>query len=147
MSDGPPYGEPPTPGQEPGYQPPNYGQGGYGQGGYGQQYEPQPFNAANPYGQTPYQQRYQWPEQSNAVTALVVSLIGLIVCSGLISPIGWYIGHQEVKAIDAGRRDPSNRGMAQAGKIVGIVGSVILVLIIGLFAIAILAAVLSAPTA
>lgn len=137
MSDGPPYGEPPTPGQEPGYQPPNYGQGSYGQQ-YGQQ---QPFNA-NPYAQGGYHQQYQWPESSSAVTSLVVSLIGLIVCSGLLCPIGWYIGSGEVKAIDAGRRDPSNRGMAQAGKIIGIVGTVMLGFILLLFFFAIFLAIL-----
>lgn len=143
MSDGRPFGEPPTPGQEPGYQPPNYGQGGYGQGGYGHQHGQQPFNA-NPYAQAAYQRPHQWPEQSNAVTALVVSLIGLLVCSGLLCPIGWYIGGEEVKAIDAGRRDPSNRGMAQAGRIIGIVGSVLLALGILLFVILIVVTGLSA---
>jgi TRAP-type C4-dicarboxylate transport system permease small subunit len=67
-----------------------------------------------------------FPEPSQATTALVLGIVGVILC-GVLAPFAWVIGSKEVKAIDAGRRDPSNRGVATAGKILGIVGTVLLV--------------------
>ena len=71
----------------------------------------------------------QYPEQSQATTALVLGIVGLVVC-WFLGPVAWWIGRKEVKAIDAGRRPPENRGSARAGEILGIVGTVVLVLAI-----------------
>lgn len=65
--------------------------------------------------------------QSRAVMALVFGIIG-VVCCGLFAPIAWYLGNEELAGIDAGRLPESNRGMAQIAKILGIIGSVLLVL-------------------
>jgi len=67
----------------------------------------------------------QYPEGSESTTALVLGILGIVVC-GILGPFAWYIGNREVRAIDEGRRDPSNRGSANAGKILGIVGTVLL---------------------
>ena len=67
----------------------------------------------------------QYPEASESTTALVLGILGIVVC-GILGPFAWYIGGREVKAIDEGRRDPTNRGSANAGKILGIVGTVFL---------------------
>jgi hypothetical protein len=37
------------------------------------------------------------------------------------------MGNNEVNAIDAGKRNPANRSTAQAGKILGIIGTVFLI--------------------
>lgn len=66
-----------------------------------------------------------YPEPSQATTALVLGIVGIVLC-GILAPFAWVVGSKEVKAIDAGRRDPSNRGVATAGKILGIVGTVVL---------------------
>ena len=60
-----------------------------------------------------------YAESSQATMALVLSLLGLICC--LTSPVGAYLGYAEKNAIDAGRRDPKNRGMAQAAFIIGLI--------------------------
>lgn len=65
--------------------------------------------------------------QSRAVMALVFGILG-VVCCGLFAPIAWYLGNEELTGIDAGRLPESNRGMAQIAKILGIIGSVLLVL-------------------
>ena len=70
-----------------------------------------------------------YPEESKAVISLVLSILGLVVC-GVLSPVAWYYGHQETEAIDAGRRDPSKRDMATAGKVIGIIGTAILAFIV-----------------
>jgi hypothetical protein len=76
----------------------------------------------------------QYPEASESTTALVLGILGIIVC-GVLGPFAWYIGNKEVKAIDEGRRDPTNRGTANAGRILGIVGTILLGLgiIVGAF--------------
>jgi hypothetical protein len=68
----------------------------------------------------------QYPEASQATTALVLGIVGIVTCLGALSPIAWWMGHQEMKAIEGGRRSPENRGTANAAKILGIVGTVLL---------------------
>ncbi len=71
----------------------------------------------------------QYPEPSQATTALVLGIVGVILC-GLLSPFAWWMGRKEVRAIDAGQRPPENRGNARIGQILGIIGTGILVLAI-----------------
>lgn len=65
-----------------------------------------------------------YPEQSQATTALVFSILG-VLCCGVLGVVGLIIGNNEKQAIAAGRRDPANSGMAQAAFVIGIVGVVI----------------------
>ena len=66
-----------------------------------------------------------YPEQSKATTVPVLGILGLVLCS-VLAPIAWYMGNEEVRAIDAGRRDSANRGTANAGRILGIIGTVLM---------------------
>jgi len=66
-----------------------------------------------------------YPESSQATTALVLGILGVVVC-GILAPIAWSMGTKELEAIDGGRRPPQNRGTANAGRILGIVGTVLL---------------------
>jgi len=66
-----------------------------------------------------------YPEQSQATTVLVLGILGIVIC-GILAPFAWNMGNKELAAIDAGRRPPENRGTANAGRILGIVGSVLL---------------------
>ncbi len=68
---------------------------------------------------------HTYPESSQATAALVLGIVGLVLCGGILSPVAWYLGHQEVRAIDAGRRDPMGRQTANAGRILGIIGTVL----------------------
>lgn len=76
----------------------------------------------------------QYPEGSQALAALLVSIGGFVLC-GLLWPVGWWMGNREVNGIDAGLRDPSNRGLAQAGKYVGMIMTVLMVLFLVGFAV------------
>jgi len=67
-----------------------------------------------------------YPEQSQATTALVLGILGLVICGGILSPFAWVMANREMQAIDAGRRPPENRGTANASRVLGIVGTVIL---------------------
>ncbi|MDP9494488.1 MAG: DUF4190 domain-containing protein [Actinomycetota bacterium] len=73
--------------------------------------------------ETPY------PEASQATTALVLGILGIVICQ-VLAPFAWVMGNKEMQAIDAGRRSPENRGTANAAKILGIVGTVLLGLFI-----------------
>jgi len=68
-----------------------------------------------------------YPEQSQATTILVLGILGIVIC-GILAPFAWSMGNKELVAIDAGRRPPENRGTANAGKILGIIGTVLLVI-------------------
>lgn len=68
-----------------------------------------------------------YPEASQATTILVLGIIGIVLCQ-LLGPIAWVMGNNELAAIDAGRRAPENRGTANAGRILGIIGTVLLAL-------------------
>jgi hypothetical protein len=67
----------------------------------------------------------RYPEASQATTALVLGILGILIC-GIMAPFAWSIGSKELAAIDSGRRPPENRGTANAGRILGIVGTVLL---------------------
>lgn len=67
----------------------------------------------------------QYPEASQATTVLVLGILGLIIC-GVLAPVAWIMGKNELEAIDSGRRPPENRGTANAGRILGIIGTVLI---------------------
>jgi mannose/fructose/N-acetylgalactosamine-specific phosphotransferase system component IIC len=68
-----------------------------------------------------------------AVTALVLGILG-IVCCGFVAPVAWYLGQNELRAIREGRGSAAGEGMAMAGKILGMIGTGLLILglIVGL---------------
>lgn len=67
----------------------------------------------------------QYPEASQSTTILVLGILGLIICQ-VLSPFAWVMGNKEIEAIMAGRRPPENRSTANAGRILGIIGTVLL---------------------
>lgn len=84
-----------------------------------------------------------YTEGSQAVTVLVLGILGLVVCQ-VLAPFAWYLGNQEINAIDGGRRAPENRGMAVAGRILGIIGTVLLGLALLIVAVVLIIAIVAA---
>lgn len=66
-----------------------------------------------------------YPEASQATTVLVLGILGVVLCQ-LLGPVAWVMGNNELQAIDAGRRAPENRGTANAGRILGIIATVLI---------------------
>lgn len=119
-----PYG-PQHPQQQPYGQPPSgqYGQQGqYGQ--HGQTPYGQPAYGQPPYGQPPMGYA---PDHPKATTALVLGILGLVVC-GVIAPFAWRIGRRTLDEIDGSHGQLGGRGTAQAGYVLGIIGTVVLLL-------------------
>ncbi|HXU46790.1 MAG TPA: DUF4190 domain-containing protein [Thermoanaerobaculia bacterium] len=75
----------------------------------------------------PISQPPQAKASSQATTALILGIVG-VICCGLAAPIAWYLGNKELHLIQAGQSSPAGQGLAQVGKILGIVGSVLLIL-------------------
>lgn len=63
----------------------------------------------------------------NAVLSLVLGIIGVVLCS-LCAPFAWKLGKEAEAAVDASGGTLGGRGLATAGKILGIIGTVLLVL-------------------
>ncbi|MFQ3588608.1 MAG: DUF4190 domain-containing protein [Fimbriimonadaceae bacterium] len=77
---------------------------------------------------------------------LVLGILG-ILCCGILAPVAWVFGNKALREIDAGAADPSERGLVTVGRILGIVGTVLIVLqlvwIFGFGGLAILSAIQS----
>lgn len=90
-----------------------------------------------------------YPENSQGVLVLVLGILGLIVCQ-VLAPVAWIVGNSELRGIDEGRRPPENRGIASAGRILGIIGTVLLgiavVFGLGFLALVVFGAVSQAPS-
>ena len=140
MTDEPQETPPPSGGQVP---PPNPGQvpPGYPpQGAYpaaGSYPPPPPYGQYPPPGQYPsgqygYQPVYVPPKHPQATLAMVLGIVGLtgIMCyiTAFVSPFAWWIGAKAVKEIDADPARYGGRGEAMAGKVMGIIGTVLLII-------------------
>lgn len=66
-------------------------------------------------------------EKGNATLILVLGIIGLLCC-GLLGPVAWFMGKQELQGIAEGRINAANEGTVKAGMILGIIATVLLVL-------------------
>ena len=132
----------PTPGeQQPGEQPPGGQQPGASrpgeyQPGYWEQQAQQ--QGQPPYPQEPYQQPWQQPgypqagyqtqyppDHPKATTSLVLGILGVVLCQ-VVAPFAWVMGKRTLDEIDASQGTVGGRGAAQAGYILGIVGTVLL---------------------
>lgn len=73
-----------------------------------------------------------YPEPSQSVTVFILGILSLIVCQ-FLGPFAWKMGNDEVRAITEGRRSAENLGLAQAGRICGIIGTGLLGLVVVFF--------------
>jgi uncharacterized membrane protein YjgN (DUF898 family) len=57
--------------------------------------------------------------------SLVLGILGIVVC-GILAPFAWWIGKRTLGEIDGSNGQLGGRGSAQAGYVLGIIGSVLL---------------------
>ncbi|MEV0387140.1 DUF4190 domain-containing protein [Nonomuraea sp. NPDC050643] len=69
----------------------------------------------------------------NGTTILVLGILSLVVCS-FIGPFAWSMGNKALREIDESGYFYENRGYVQAGRICGIIGTVLLVLTFAILA-------------
>jgi hypothetical protein len=89
--------------------------------GYWEQQHGQPA-----YGYAPPPVQYA-PDHPRATTSLILGILGLVLC-GFVAPFAWAIGKRTVNEIDASHGQLGGRGSAQAGYIMGIIGTALLAL-------------------
>jgi len=58
---------------------------------------------------------------------LVLGILGLVVC-GPLGIAAWVMGSGDLKEIDAGAMDPAGRGSTEAGKICGIIATILMII-------------------
>ena len=136
------YGQPVPPQQ--GYtQPGGYPSGDYGPPpGYGPPagYRPPPGYGYPPYG-------FTGPDHPKATTSLVLGILGVVLCQ-VLAPFALVTGRRTLAEIDASQGRWGGRGAAQAGYVLGIVGTVILGLaVVGVLLYLVLAVLLFAGAA
>jgi hypothetical protein len=83
---------------------------------------------------------------SNATLILVLGILSL-VCCGLLGPVAWIMGNNALRDIDAGIGNPSDRGLVVAGRILGIIATVLMVLVILIYGMIFLLALLGGGVA
>ncbi len=73
----------------------------------------------------PYQAYYAPPDHPQAGTTLVLGILGLVVC-GVLAPFAWSMGNRVLTEIDSSQGHLGGRSSANAGRIMGIIGTVLL---------------------
>ena len=89
-----------------------------------------------PYGQPGYGATQEHPQ---GTTILVLGILSLVVC-GLLGPIAWSMGAKAQREIDSSHITYTNRGNVVAGKICGMIASIMLIVAVLGFAVLIAAA-------
>jgi uncharacterized membrane protein YjgN (DUF898 family) len=81
---------------------------------------PPPYGAPQPPAYGPMA-----PDHPKATTVLVLGILGLVVC-GVLAPFAWVMGNQVLREIDASGGTLGGRSNANAGRICGIIGTMLL---------------------
>jgi uncharacterized protein YqgC (DUF456 family) len=87
---------------------------------------PPPPPGPSPYG-SPYGGSQAHPQ---GTTILVLGILSLVCFGIILGPIAWVMGNNAIAEIDRNPAAYTNRGQVQAGRICGIVGTIISALII-----------------
>ncbi|MGZ4961342.1 MAG: DUF4190 domain-containing protein [Limisphaerales bacterium] len=58
---------------------------------------------------------------------LVLGILGLVLC-GPLGIAAWVMGNGDIKQMDAGTMDPSGRGTTNAGRICGIIATILTII-------------------
>ena len=65
------------------------------------------------------------PDHPKATTVLVLGILGIVLC-GLIAPFAWVMGNQVIREIDASGGTMGGRANANAGRICGMIGTILI---------------------
>jgi hypothetical protein len=80
-------------------------------------YEPRPMR----------KKRRRFYVEHRGAMVLTLGILSLVIC-GFLGPVAWTMGNNDLSAMRSGRMDPSGEGLTQAGRILGIISSVMLIL-------------------
>jgi len=60
------------------------------------------------------------------VLILVFGILGLVVCF-IFGILAWVWGNTDLREMDAGRMDPEGRGLTNAGRILGMIATILVI--------------------
>jgi hypothetical protein len=97
--------------------------------------QPEPHDAPEPHYPGPAWRRgpYDyWPvrrdlKPHNGAAILTLGILSLVIC-GILGPIAWIMGSNDLAQMRAGQMDPSGEGLTQGGKICGMISSILLMI-------------------
>lgn len=78
-------------------------------------------------------------DHPEGTTILVLGILSLVIC-GILGPIAWSKGNAALREIDAHPGMYTNRGSVSAGRICGIIASVLIIVTVAFVALMLLAA-------
>lgn len=61
------------------------------------------------------------------VLILVLGILGLVLCF-ILGIIAWVMGNNDLQEMAAGRMDPTGEGLTKAGKICGMIATILFIL-------------------
>jgi len=76
------------------------------------------------------------------VAVLVLGILGLVLCF-ICGIIAWVMGNNDLREIQAGRMDPSGLGLTKAGRICGMIGTILGIVVVGIYVLGIIAGALA----
>lgn len=97
-----------------------------------------------PPGPPPYGYPRPPAKHPQATTVLVLGILGLVACQ-LLAPFAWYQGNRVLEEIRTSRSPLSGESEANIGKILGLVGSILLIITLALVAVMFLVPVILIP--
>jgi hypothetical protein len=120
---------------------PSQQQGQPGPNPYEQQPPPGQYPAGGtpaPYGQQPYGQSYgaATQEHPQGTMIFVLGIVGIFV--GVCAPIAWYLGNKTLREIAASGASYSNESQIKTGRMLGKVFTIIYIVVIVLYIIALI---------
>jgi hypothetical protein len=95
---------------------------------------PAPANDANPYRSGQYEQ----PHRGGLI--LVLGIVGIVMGCPIFSLMAWVMGSGDLREMRAGRMDRSGEGLTQAGQLLGMIPSIIVIFGAALFMLIIIVA-------
>jgi uncharacterized membrane protein YjgN (DUF898 family) len=63
----------------------------------------------------------------NGTLILVLGILGVVLCQ-ILGPVAWVMGNNALQTLDTGGGDQSQRQLVTIGRILGIIGTVLLIL-------------------
>ena len=82
-------------------------------------------------------------EPHRGALILVLGILGLVFCA-FCAPFAWFLGNEDLAKMRAGTMDPEGEGLTQAGRIMGIIGTVLILIGVAVLVLFLLGAVLTA---
>jgi uncharacterized membrane protein YjgN (DUF898 family) len=82
-----------------------------------------PYGPPGQFGGPPY--AFMPPDHPQATTVLILGILGLVLCQ-VLSPVAWVMGNRVIAEIDASNGQIGGRSSANAGRICGIVGTILI---------------------